>query len=308
MRLVDDLLDIGRITRGRIELRLEPLAIGAVVAQALETIEPQLRQKRHKVAVISSYEHLYVNGDFARLVQCVGNILVNAVKYTDAGGQIEVRLRAEDSSAVIEVTDNGLGIAPELLPRVFDIFVQGDCSGERAPGGLGVGLAIVKRLVEQHNGAVLARSAGAGQGSTFEIRLPRLAREPAAAAEEALYESARRRVLVVDDNVDAASSLAMLLSLRGHETQVAFGAREALERSRTFQPEVVLLDIGLPETSGYELAARLRAMPGMGGVRLIALTGYGRSEDQQRALAAGFDDHVVKPASLKALERILAGG
>jgi PAS domain S-box-containing protein len=174
-RLVDDLLDIGRITQGRIELRLEPLELGTVIAQALETIEPQLRLKRHEVTLIGSDEPRYVNGDFARLVQCVANVLGNAVKYTDPGGQIQVSTRAEEDWVIIEITDNGVGIPPPLLERVFDIFMQAEGSCERAPGGLGVGLAIVKRLIEQHHGTVIARSKGAGLGSTFELRLPRIA-------------------------------------------------------------------------------------------------------------------------------------
>lgn len=306
-RLVDDLLDIGRITQGRVQLRLQPLEISSVILQAFETVEPQLRQKGHKVSVISSYEPVHVSGDFARLVQCVANILSNAVKYTDPGGEIQVRTRAEGASAVIEITDTGLGIAPELLPKVFDIFVQGERSIEHAPGGLGVGLAIVKRLVEQHRGTVSARSPGPGQGSAFEIRLPRLARPHAMDTEAAPFEADRRRVLIVDDNADAANSLAMLLALRGHETQVAFSARAALERIESFHPEVVLLDIGLPEINGYELARQLRARPTLQGVRLVALTGFAQAEDQQRARSAGFDDHVVKPVSLSALERALAG-
>ncbi|MGH8298568.1 MAG: hybrid sensor histidine kinase/response regulator [Steroidobacteraceae bacterium] len=307
-RLVDDLLDIGRITQGRIRLQLEPLELATVMAQAFETIAPLLQQKRHKVSVISSYEPLYVNGDFVRLVQCVANILSNAVKYTDPTGEIQVRLRAEESSAVIEISDNGLGIAPDLLPRVFDIFVQGEGSIDRAQGGLGVGLAIVKRLVEQHGGTVAVRSPGTGQGSTFAIRLPRIPRPQALATQEPPVKAAPRRVLIVDDNADAANSLAMLLGLHGHETRVAFSGQEALERIESFQPDVVLLDIGLPETNGYALAARLRSLPKLQGVRLVALTGYGQAEDQLRALAAGFDAHVVKPVDLSALERALAGG
>lgn len=306
-RLVDDLLDIGRITQGRVQLRLQPIDLASVISQAFETIEPQLRQKGHKVAVISSYQPLQVSGDFARLVQCVANVLSNAVKYTDPGGGIEVRTRAEGASAVVEIIDTGLGIAPDLLPHVFDIFVQGERSIEWSQGGLGVGLAIVKRLIEQHGGSVTARSGGPGQGSAFEIRLPRLARPQALATEEASFEAAPRRVLVVDDNADAASSLAMLLALRGHETQVACSAREALERVESFLPEVVLLDIGLPEINGYELARRLRTMPKLQGVRLVALTGFAQPEDQQRARSAGFDDHVVKPVSLSTLERALVG-
>jgi CheY-like chemotaxis protein len=306
-RLVDDLLDIARITQGRIQLRLEPLELGDVIAQAVETIEPQLRQRRHEVSLVSSYEPLYVRGDFGRLVQCVANVLNNAVKYTDPVGQIQVRTRPEDSSAVIEIADNGRGISPDLLPRVFDLFVQGEGSLDRAQGGLGVGLAVVKRLVEQHNGTVTARSPGTGQGSTLEMRLPRIARPPTASTEEIPYKAAPRRVLIVDDNADAANSLAMLLGLRGHDVQVAFSGREALERIDSFEPDVVLLDIGLPQMDGYELAERLRAIPKLRGVRLIALTGYGQAEDQQRARAAGFDNHVVKPLNVLSLERAIAG-
>jgi PAS domain S-box-containing protein len=306
-RLVDDLLDIGRITQGRIRLRFESLDLASVITQAFETVEPLLRQKGHKVSVISSYEPLLVSGDFTRLVQCVGNILSNAVKYTDAGGVIEVRMRAEDGRAVIEVADNGLGIAPDLLPRIFDIFVQGEDSLDRAQGGLGAGLAIVKRLIEQHGGSVTARSPGIGQGSTFEVRLPRIMRPQAATPDEPPVQVVPRRVLIVDDNTDAANSLAMLLGVRGHDTQVAFNAREALERISTFQPDVVLLDIGLPGTNGYDLARRLRDIPKLQGVRLVALTGYGQAEDQQRSRASGFDEHVVKPVNLSALERVLAG-
>ena len=306
-RLVDDLLDIGRITQGRIRLESEPLELASVIAQAFEIVEPQLRQKRHKASVISSYEPLYVVGDFHRLVQCVANVLSNAVKYTDAGGEIQVRTCSEGTDAVIEVADNGLGIPSDLLPRIFDVFVQGEGSLDRAQGGLGAGLAIVKRLIECHGGAVTARSPGARQGSTFEIRLPRIVRPHAAKADEPGLKAVPRRVLIVDDNSDAASSLAMLLGLRGHETRVAFNEREALACLEGFPAEVVLLDIGLPGTDGYAVAERLRANPGLRDVRLVALTGYGHVEDQQRARAAGFDDHLVKPVSLVALERTLAG-
>jgi len=306
-RLVDDLLDIGRITQGRIRLESEPLELASVIAQAFETVEPQLRQKRHKASVISSYEPLYVVGDFHRLVQCVSNVLSNAVKYTDPGGEIQVRTSTEGTDAVIQIADNGLGISPHLLPRIFEIFVQGEGSLDRAQGGLGVGLAIVRRLIERHGGTVTARSPGPRQGSTFEIRLPRIVRPQSTTAAESRVETVPRRVLIVDDNTDAANSLAMLLSLRGHQTQVAFNGREALERLRGFQADVVLLDIGLPGTDGYELAERLRANPELRGMRLVALTGYGQMEDQQRARAAGFDDHLVKPVTLAALERTLAG-
>ncbi|MGH8169220.1 MAG: ATP-binding protein [Steroidobacteraceae bacterium] len=305
-RLVDDLLDIGRITQGRVQLRREPLDLATVVAQAVETVEPQLRQKQHRMSIISSYEPLYVSGDFTRLVQCLVNVLSNSIKYTDAHGSMRLETRAEDSAAVIEISDNGSGIAADLLPRVFDLFVQSDRTLDRAQGGLGIGLAVVKRLVEMHDGQVSARSAGLGCGSSFEIRLPRIAR-PAAKVDDIPVKSRPRRVLIVDDNADAAQSLSMLLTFGGHETQVALGSNEALERLESFQPEVALLDIGLPEINGYELAQRLRSMPSFHGIRLVAVTGYGQAEDRQRALASGFDEHLAKPVDLAALERLLAG-
>ena len=307
-RLVDDLLDVSRITQGRIQLQKRPVDLAAVIAQAIETIEPQLREKRHKLSLFAaSYEPLHVDGDSTRLVQCVANVLANAVKYTEPGGEIRVQTSRDEASAVIEITDNGTGIAPELLPQVFDLFVQSDRTLDRSQGGLGIGLAVVKRLVEMHGGEVRGRSEGIGRGSTFEIRLPRVARPEPAAADGTDIKVAPRRVLIVDDNVDAATSLSMLLTLRGHETQVAYGAKEALTLIETFEPDVGLLDIGLPEMNGYELAARLRASPGLNGLRLVALTGYGQAEDSQRAYAAGFDDHLVKPVDLTALERALAG-
>jgi signal transduction histidine kinase/DNA-binding response OmpR family regulator len=304
-RLVDDLLDVGRITQGRIELQRQPLDLATVIAQALETVEPQLRQRQHEVCVVGRYERLYVNGDFARLVQCVVNLLTNAAKYTQPRGRIRVETRPEDSNVVIEVSDTGAGISSELLPQIFELFVQGDRTLDRAEGGLGVGLSVVKRLIEMHNGNVSARSEGPGRGSTFEIRLPRVA-APAPASEDApTVESIPRRVLIVDDNADAADSLAMLLSLAGHETEVAHNAHEALECLDSFRPDVALLDIGLPGMNGYELARCLRARRPR-DMRLVALTGYGQAEDRQHAQAAGFDAHLVKPADLSALERTLA--
>jgi PAS domain S-box-containing protein len=306
-RLVDDLLDIGRITQGRIQLRRKNIDLASVIAQAVETVEPQLHEKQHEISIsTSSPGPLYVSGDFTRLVQCVVNILSNAAKYSDPHGKIRIETRVAEQSAVIEIADTGAGITPELLPRIFDLFVQSDRTLDRAQGGLGIGLSIVKRLIEMHEGQVTARSPGLGRGSTFEIRLPRVARLEAESGDGAPLKVLPRRVLIVDDNVDAANSLALLLGLGGHETQVAYGGREALERVEAFQPEVVLLDIGLPEMDGYELAGHLRAMPQSNGFRLIALTGYGQSDDHQHALAAGFDDHLTKPVDLPTLERTLA--
>jgi PAS domain S-box-containing protein len=307
--LVDDLLDVSRITQGRIQLRKRPVDIAAVISQAVETVEQQLRDKRLRLSLLaSSYEPLYVMGDLARLVQCVGNVLTNAVKYTDSGGQISIRTGSEADSVCVEISDTGSGIPAELLPRVFDLFVQSERTLDRSQGGLGIGLSVVKRLVEMHQGEVRAASDGPGCGSTFEIRLPRIAKPATGSAALPSPRMQPRRVLIVDDNVDAADSLSMLLALQGHATQVAYGAKEALAALEAFRPDVALLDIGLPEMNGYELAQRLRAMAHLAGLRLIALTGYGQLEDQQRALAAGFNAHLAKPVDLPALERALAGG
>ena len=307
-RLVDDLLDVSRITQGHIELQRRPIDLTGVIAQAVETVEPQLREKQLRLSIISAtaYEPMCVHGDFARLVQCVGNLLSNAAKFTDPGGEISVRTHAEDSTAVIEVADTGAGISPELLPRIFDLFVQGDRTLGRERGGLGIGLAIVKRLVQMHGGEVAAESPGLEQGSTFVIRLPRLAKLQAQGAEAAAVKAPSRRVLIVDDNVDAANSLAALLNLHGHETQAVYSGHEALERIESFRPHVALIDIGLPKMNGYELAKRLRETQDCAALRLVALTGYGRLEDRERARAAGFDNHLVKPVEMPALERALA--
>jgi len=303
-RLVDDLLDVSRITQGRIQLQRQPLELSTIISQAMESVEPLLREKRHKVIVASSFQPLYVDGDSARLVQCVANLLTNAAKYTDPSGEVRVELRSEQSSAVISVADNGVGIAKELLPRIFELFVQSDRSLDRSEGGLGIGLSVVQRLVEMHDGQVTAASAGPGRGSTFEIRLPLIALPAATKTTHRARNVAPKRVLVVDDNRDAATSLAEFLRLDGHESLAVYGGKEALAAVTSFKPDVVLLDIGLPELDGYEVAQRLRASGST--VRLIALTGYGQAEDVQRTRAAGFDAHLVKPVDFAALERAVA--
>jgi signal transduction histidine kinase/DNA-binding response OmpR family regulator len=303
--LVDDLLDVGRITQGRIHLRREPLELAAVIAQAVETVSPLMQEKGHELTVVSSSEPLYVNGDLTRLVQCVGNVLANAAKYTDPGGRIRVEARSDDSHAVIEVADNGSGITPDLLPRVFDLFMQSDRTLDRAQGGLGIGLSIVKRLIEMHSGQVTARSPGLGCGATFEIRLPRIKR-PKERCEEPAIKASPQRILIVDDNADAAETLALLLASSGHVTRVSLSSQEALACAESFEPQVALLDIGLPGMNGYELAQRFRRAPKLKAVRLIALTGYGLAEDRERARAAGFDAHLVKPVDLPVLERTVA--
>jgi signal transduction histidine kinase/ActR/RegA family two-component response regulator len=304
-RLVDDLLDVSRITQGRIQLQRQPLELASIVAQAMESVEPLIREKQHELTLISSAQPLYVDGDSARLVQCVANLLTNASKYTDARGHIRVETRAEQSSAVVSIRDDGIGISPELLPRIFGLFVQSDRSLARSEGGLGIGLSVVQKIVEMHGGSVSAASAGLSRGATFEIRLP-VIEPPAATSEEGRQTTIRsRRILIVDDNVDAATSLAECLRLDGHQTRAVYSARGAFESVESFGPEIVLLDIGLPDINGFEVARQIR---GEGvSVRLVALTGYGQAEDIERAREAGFDAHMVKPVDLDALERVIAG-
>ena len=246
-RLVDDLLDVSRISQGRIELKQETLNVAPLVDQAFETVAPLFQDKHQDVSLAPSYEPLYVVGDVTRLVQSLFNVLTNAAKYTDRGGKIRIQTRGSPEDVFIEVSDNGTGISAELLPQIFELFVQGDRTLDRSEGGLGIGLAVVKKLIEMHGGSISARSDGLGKGSTFELRLPR-ARAPAAAdAVAARANATSRRVMVVDDNVDAADSLALLLGLEGHQTQCAYSAAQTLERVTAFDPEVVLLDIGLPD-------------------------------------------------------------
>jgi PAS domain S-box-containing protein len=305
-RLVDDLLDVSRITQGRIELKREPLELGAIIAQAIEVVDSLFREQRHKVSIAAGYQPLYVLGDNARLVQCVGNVLTNSAKYTDPDGEIKIRSFSSGANAVLQVTDNGVGISPELLPRIFDLFVQSERTLDRSQGGLGIGLSVVKRLIEMHGGSVVARSEGLGRGTTFEIRLPLIQRPRAAIDLQPELRMPGQRILIVDDNVDAADTLALLLELEGHETQAVYLSTEAVERAMWFKPDVVLLDIGLPVMNGYQLAQKFRSTPDLAGVRLIALTGYGKSEDQQRTKAAGFDDHLVKPVDAATLKSALA--
>ena len=303
-RLVDDLLDVSRITRGRVELQMKPVQVSDVVSQAVEMVEPLVKEKRQRLST-TTYRALRVQGDPARLVQCVSNVLTNAVKYTDDGGAIQLEVREDDGDALLTVTDNGIGIPAELQSRVFDLFVQGERALDRAQGGLGIGLSVVKRLVEMHGGSISVTSEGAGRGSRFEMRLPLLERVAPAEVHAPPVQVTPRRILVVDDNEDAADSLTMVLQLDGHEVASAYTAEDALVLAQAFRPDVGLLDVGLPRMDGYELAARLRAMPGFERVHLVALTGYGQPGDRERALAAGFDSHLVKPAEYRALQEII---
>lgn len=307
-RLVDDLLDVSRISQGRVNLKMETVDLKNIIEMARETTAPLMRAKQHDLAIIEMHEPVYVRGDAARLVQALSNVLTNAAKYTPAHGQIRVRVDVRGDMVTIEISDDGVGISADLLPRVFELFTQSERTLDRADGGLGIGLSIVQRLIELHGGHCAARSDGVGQGSSFEITLPRSLPLGDVSPEPREARPAQRRILVIDDNVDAAISLAEVLRLDGHECEAAFGGTEALEKARTLRPDLVLLDIGLPGLDGYEVARRLRQIDGLEDVWLIALTGYGQPEDLERTRGAGFDGHFVKPVDFGQLERTLAHG
>ena len=303
VRLVDDLLDISRITHNRIELRKSRVDIGSAIEQAVEASRPVAKESGHKIEVRLPRESIQVNADPVRLTQIVDNLLNNSCKYTPPGGHIGVTAERDGSEAVITVADTGIGIPPEKLSTIFDMFTQIDASLERSRGGLGIGLTLVKRLVEMHGGSIEARSEGEGKGSQFIVRLPAVL-EPgkAPSATNVPLEAARTyRILVVDDNKDAATSLATLLQMTGHESFTAFDGTSALDAMERHRPEVVLLDIGLPGLSGYEVCRRARAQPWGSDVTFIALTGWGQEEDRRRTQEAGFDGHLVKPVEFGAL-------
>jgi two-component system, chemotaxis family, CheB/CheR fusion protein len=304
-RLLDDLLDVTRIARGRVTLQQEPLEIGAIIEHAVETVSPLAKAKSQTLRVERDPTPLYVSGDRARLVQCLTNILQNAVKFTNDGGEIAIALRDAGPDLEVSIRDNGIGVPAELLPRVFDLFVQSERTLDRSQGGLGIGLSVVKRLVEMHGGAVGIASEGQGRGTTVTIRLPRI-ETPADAAQPLPAAMARRRVLVVDDSADAADSLAILLELEGHQVATAYSASAALDAAERLQPDVAFIDIGLPLMDGYEVARRLRANERCRAIRLVALTGYGQPDDRDEARRAGFDHHLVKPADRTAVGAILA--
>ncbi len=304
-RLLDDLLDVTRIAQGRIALKQQPLEVGTVVGQAIETVRPLAVAKSQLLHLDRDETPLYVNGDRTRLVQSVTNVLQNSVKFTHLGGEIVVAIRAAGSDLEMTVRDNGAGIRPELVPRVFDLFLQSERTPDRSQGGLGIGLCVVKRLVEMHGGAVSLASGGEGCGTTVTIRLPRIDAPPIVAKLPAAV-TATRRVLVVDDSTDAADSLAMLLVLEGHEVSTAYSAAAALETAERVQPEIAFIDIGLPQMDGYEVARRLRASDRCRAIRLVALTGYGQPGDRAEARRAGFDHHLVKPADWESVGAILA--
>jgi signal transduction histidine kinase/DNA-binding response OmpR family regulator len=310
-RLVEDLLDISRITRGVIELRREPIDVAAEIRNALESCEGPLQLGRHELVVSLPPEPLNVVADRVRIQQILENLILNAVKYTEPGGRIEVCAEAHPAEIVIHVRDNGIGIAPDKLAQVWELFVQVDESSERTRKGLGIGLALVRDLVKRHGGAVEAQSEGLGKGSTFTVRLPRAipgaaAAVPKPASPQQENPAAPRRILIVDDNIDAAETLAMMLDILGQETRQAHDGHSAVTAAEEYKPELVFMDIGLPGLSGHEAASRIRKDLGMTDVYLIALSGYGTEEDRRKSLYAGFDAHLVKPLDPATLPAILA--
>jgi signal transduction histidine kinase/CheY-like chemotaxis protein len=309
VRLVDDLLDVSRITTGKLAIRKIPIELQAVVRDAVETVRPFIEARGHRLEVTMPPEPIIVEGDRTRLGQVVGNLLNNAAKYTESGGHIALTLEREGHAAALRVRDSGIGLEPQSLSSIFDMFMQVDRSLERAQAGLGVGLTLAKRLVFLHGGTLVAKSEGKGKGSEFEVRLPlagAVLEEPdrGDASKPAPVQS--RRILLADDNVDFATSLAALLTARGHEVRIAHDGAEALATAERFHPDFAFLDLGMPKVHGYEVARRLRDSPGTTQCVLVAVTGWGQEDDRQRAREAGFDRHVVKPVDPSDIETILA--
>jgi signal transduction histidine kinase len=308
-RLVDDLVDVSRITRGLIELQRERLNVGSIVRQAVEMSQPTIVERGHILEISPIGEDLEVLGDLSRLTQVVANILHNAAKFTPPGGRIQLFVERDGTSIVIRVKDNGTGISADALPHVFQLFSKTGLRFDRNSTGLGVGLALVRRLVEMHGGLVEARSEGAGLGAELIVRLPSAGLLPQAVpiepATKGVQTMTPRRILVVDDNADAAEALALLLRLSGHEVETAFDGLEALRVAPAFSPEIVLLDLGMPRLDGYDTARSIRAEPWGKDVTLIAVTGWGQSKDRDRTLEAGFNAHLVKPIGTEELLQII---
>lgn len=308
VRLVDDLLDLSRISQGRIELRQERVDLSQVLHHAIETIRPSVDQAGHKLTVTLPSQPVYLHADPTRLAQVFGNLLSNSCKYSDPGCQISLAVEEQSGEVLVSVKDTGVGIPPEMISKIFDMFMQVDHSLDRSQGGLGIGLTLVQRLVEMHGGSVSAFSEGKGRGSEFVVRLPILseAKQPLQPATKEVAARTIRRFLVVDDNRDSAESLAIWLKINGNETHTAFDGLEAVEAAATIRPDVILLDIGLPKLNGYEAARKIRQQPWGKAVVLVALTGWGQEEDRRRSSDAGFDGHLVKPVDFDRLMNVLA--
>jgi signal transduction histidine kinase/ActR/RegA family two-component response regulator len=310
VRLIDDLMDVSRINRGKIELKREPLALNDVLAEVVETVRPSIDESRHELAVLMPDRQVVVDADRTRLAQALLNLLNNAVKYTDPGGRIELGVLVEKGNAVITIRDTGIGIAPEDLEEVFQMFSQVESALTRSRGGLGIGLSLTRRLIEMHGGTVRASSDGVGQGSRFQISLPlSAASAPARASQGAeALEPAQvgLRILVADDNEDGASALAALLEVMGHTVRLVGDGEAAVRETTAWNPEVALLDIGMPRMNGFDACRRIRTQPGGAERTLIALTGWGQPQDVRRSAEAGFDRHLVKPIEIEALSTVLA--
>jgi PAS domain S-box-containing protein len=309
IRLIDDLLDMSRITRGKIQLRKQPVEVATIVNGALEAIGPFIQRCDHKLHIDLPPQPLFVDGDVARLLQVLANILHNAAKYSGRNGTIWITGKRDNGEAVISVRDNGAGIPAEMLDHIFDMFIQVDQTLDRAHGGLGIGLTLAKTLIELHGGTISARSEGSGKGSEFTIRLPAVLATPDSRSDgkdnQTPSRVSRHRVLVVDDVQASAKTLSLMLKAIGQEAEMRTDGPSALEAAASLRPDIIFLDIGMPEMDGYEVARRLRQQPELSGIVLVALTGYGQDDDRRRALEAGFNYHLVKPTSLETLEQLL---
>jgi signal transduction histidine kinase len=309
-RLVDDLLDISRITHGAIRLNKEPLQVGIVITRAIEAVQPFIEERAHQLHLDCPDATLLVDGDLTRLVQVLANLLNNAAKYTERGGRIQVTVHADGSMVAFRIKDNGIGIAPESVPKLFNLFSRVEPESATPHGGLGVGLALVRNLVDMHAGEVAIHSGGLHQGSEFVVRLPLLTgvveQVKHAPLNGAVQESVTHRILLADDNADAMESLALLLELAGHEVRKASDGLEAVKVAAAWQPDLALLDIGMPGLDGYEVARHIRAQPWGEHMMVVALSGWGQSEDMRSSREAGFNLHLVKPISFEALDAVLA--
>jgi PAS domain S-box-containing protein len=311
-RLVDDLLDVGRVATGKISLKRERVSFREVVLRSVEAARPLIDARRHTLDLQLPDDPVELVGDGTRLTQVLQNLLVNAAKYTDPGGRIELQVHTADNMAMATVRDNGRGIAPDALERVFELFTQEEAGASPTDAGLGIGLTLARTLVELHGGMIRARSAGRGQGAEFTVRLPlpTLQSELLAgpAAEPPVDAEARRRVLVVDDNRDSADTMTSLLQVMGHEALAIYGGPEAAATARRFSPDIVLLDLNMPDTNGFEVVHQLRELCQARPLRVVAMTGYGQEGDRQRTLEAGFDAHLTKPVSMEQLRRVIERG
>lgn len=309
VRLIDDLMDVSRVMGGKIELRKEPVDLQNAIQSALETVQSMIDQQGHQLRVSLPPESLIVDADPVRLTQIIGNLLTNATKYTEPNGDIVISGERRNDRAILRVQDSGIGIERDMLSNIFELFVQADQTATRSQGGLGIGLTLVRNLVEMHEGEVTAHSQGLGKGSEFVVSLPlamtKSSSGPLEEAERSRTGLSGLRLLVVDDNKDAAITLAMLLRLRSHEVRTAHNGKDALEMARQFNPEIVFLDIGMPIMDGYEVARQMRQFEGLQNVVLVALTGWGQQGDRQRAAEAGFNFHLTKPADPMTIEEIL---